>query len=90
MIKLLLTRFWPVFLPVMLYIAWLLLHRHKANKAGQPIPDWRDGPWLWVVASSLVLAILGFLSLGVMQGSHTGGYTPPHVENGTIVPGSVE
>lgn len=91
MLRLLLLRFWPVLIPLLLYILWLALRRRRARKNEEDIPGWLDGPWMWAVAASFILLILGFLILGIWgEGADIGQYTPARVENGRIIDGSIE
>ena len=84
-----LLRFWPVLIPLIIYLIWMLRVRRKARKAGEPIPHFREGPWFWAVVASMALGILIFLFFGLSHESVKGEYTPPHMENGKIVPGQV-
>lgn len=83
-------RFWPAFIPLIIY--WLWYH-HVCRQAlimGQPKPRFRDGPWYWAVLSSLLIAAGCFLFLGASHESEKGIYVPPHMEGGTLVPGHIE
>ena len=86
MIKLLLTKFWPAFIPIGLYLLWLFLKKRKAKKNGDNVPTWRDGPWLYAVIASLLIVIVGFLILALMQetGEETS-YTPKRFEGGVLM-----
>lgn len=90
MIRLILLRFWPVFLPLLIYIAWHRLRVRTAVKRGLPVPRFRDGPLYWTVLSSLGIAILCFLWMGAHIESEKGDYVPPAMKDGVIVPGHVE
>ena len=82
-------RFWPVLIPLLVYLVWHLHTRNKARKAGEPEPRFRDGPWYWIVLASLGIAMLCFLALSVSMSGGKGEYTPAHMEGGTLVPGRV-
>lgn len=91
MLRLLVTRFWPALVPVLLYVAWLWYARRKAAKAGEAQPGFFDGPWLWAVMASLLLCIGGFIVLGLTQGGlEEGDYVPAKLVDGKIVPSHVE
>lgn len=91
MLKLLITRFWPVLVPILLYVAWLWYVRRKAAKAGETQPTFFDGPWLWAVMASLLLCIGGFIMLGLTQeGLSEGHYVPAKLVGGKIMPGHAE
>jgi hypothetical protein len=66
---------------------WLALARRKARKNGDAIPKFFDGPWLWPVLASLILAISGFIYMGITaSGLSEGHYVPAKVVDGRIVP----
>jgi hypothetical protein len=93
MLKLIVTRFWPVLLPLCIYLAWLWLARRKARKHGHGEPGFFDGPWLLAVVASLLLLILAFVMLGVSSSADAvteGRYVPARVVNGEIVPAHIE
>jgi len=82
-----LFRFWPVLVPLLIYWLWHLSVARRAVKAGLPAPHFREGPWYWAVLASLLTGIVCFLLLGASSEGMTGEYVPPHMENGTLVPG---
>jgi hypothetical protein len=85
-----LFRFWPVLIPLLVYVLWFEIVGRKAVKAGQAKPLFREGPWYWLVISMLGTALACFVLLGASIENHQGKYTPPHMENGVMVPGIVE
>lgn len=91
MLSLLLFRFWPVLVPLIVYWLWLKHVGRKATIAGQPVLKFRDGPWYWAVLASLLTAAACFVLLGVQAtAGGKGEYVPPHMQNGELVPGHVE
>jgi hypothetical protein len=90
MLRLLLFRFWPIWIPLIIYWLWWRWVGRKATIDGKSTMRFRDGPWYWAVISSLVIAVLCFVLFGetAIQGGK-GNYTPPHMENGALVPGKV-
>ncbi len=91
MIKLLITKFWPAFIPILLYLLWLYVRRRKAKKQGEEVPGWRDGPWAYAVIASLLLLIGGFIYLALSADSNREtGYTPKRYEGGKLIPESLE
>ena len=85
-----LMRFWPVLIPFVVYIIWLRRVGSKATIDGKPVLRFRDGPWYWVVLSSLLIGIGCLLLLGSSEENQKGDYVPPHMKDGKMVPGSVE
>lgn len=84
-----LFRFWPVLVPLLVYWLWLRVVGRKAVAAGKPAPLFVEGPWYWMVISSLVIAIICFILLGSASEGEKGQYEPPHMENGQVIPGHV-
>jgi len=89
MIRLILFRFWPAFLPLIIYIVWHRIAVRRARKLSQPVPHFRDGPIYWMVISSLLIAALCFAVMGFELETQKGEYTPPTMQNGKIIPGHV-
>lgn len=85
-----LFRFWPVLLPIIAFLMWMILVRSKAKKAGAPLPRFRDGPWFSAVMASFAIGFMLFLVLGLSHDEQRGAYSPPRVENGKMIPGRVE
>lgn len=83
-------RFWPVLIPLLVYAIWMRNMRARARKTGEPIPDFRDGPWFWALIASLSIAVIIFLFLGLGHEENRGTYVPPHMENGKIIPGEIK
>ncbi len=88
--SLFLFRFWPVVIPLVVYWLWLETARRKARKTGAPVPLFRDGPWYWIIFSTLSIAVLCFLFLASGLHENKGNYVPPHMEGGKLLPGHVE
>ena len=84
-----LLRFWPVFIPIIIYIIWLYRVGRKATIDGKPIMRFRDGPWYQAVLASLLIGIGCLLVLGVSVEGGKGEYVPPHMKNGEMIPGRV-
>ena len=64
MLRVLLTVILPILLPILLYAGYIALMRRRAQAAGQEtLPEWHEGPWLWLVlAGSLLLVALSPLA----------------------------
>jgi hypothetical protein len=87
---LVILRFWPVLIPLIVYWLWIRNVRRKALAAGKSAPLFREGPWYWAVLASLLTAALCFVLLGLSEKPVKGDYVPPHLENGKIIPGHTE
>ncbi len=85
-----LFRFWPVLIPLLVYLLWYWNTGRKAVKAGKEKPKFRDGPWFWIVLSSLAIGFGCFIFLGATIEGTKGNYEPPHMENGVLVPGKIK
>jgi hypothetical protein len=82
----------PIVLPTMIYVAWLMAERRRAEApGGAAMRQWKDAPWLWLVALGVFFAILVALATALIGGESTEGvYVPPRLKDGEIVPGHVE
>lgn len=87
--SLFLFRFWPVLIPLAVYLLWWETVARKAVREGRPRPHFREGPLFRLVLAMLVVAILCFLFLGARMDEVKGEYVPPHMENGVMVPGQI-
>jgi H+/Cl- antiporter ClcA len=86
MLKLLLLRFWPIWLPLALYLLWWYVQLLRAKRRDDVAPRLQDGPWLWTVMASLGMAIIMFLWLGLsMEATPSGNYQPAQNVGGDIV-----
>lgn len=87
-----LLELWPVLLPLLAYVLWHLRKRRKARKAGEPLPRLREGPWVWAVLAAIGVGVVLLLGWGFSLEPQpmSRGYTPPHWEDGKMIPGSVE
>jgi uncharacterized iron-regulated membrane protein len=91
MIRILLTFVVPLVLPFVLYAVWGWLKRRHAVARGEPPPELKGPPILWLGASGLILVGLVLAGLSLQRGQGTvGSYAPPRVENGKIVPGTMK
>lgn len=87
----LLLKLWPVLIPVVLYLAWHAYAKAKAKREGKTPPTLREGPWIWIIASMLAIAVILLLSLGLStKPSNDGTYVPAHLEDGKLIPGKME
>jgi hypothetical protein len=73
-------------LPFVLYAAFLLVRTQLPFVRDA----WGDATLVRLTAAGLVLAILGFVVLGLFGDRHLGAYRPAHIENGRVVPGHMD
>lgn len=75
-------------LPFLLYMAWIKLVKNQTIPVGK---EWNDAPLMWLVSAGAVLFFVGLLMTRYLSvGDIEGGYVPPHVIDGQIVPGTQE
>ena len=79
MTRILLEYLLPLLAPTILYFLWM---RFAANPQQQ-----RETPWLWLAAAGLVLTVVMLAAFELGGGNKNDLYVPPHIENGTLVPG---
>lgn len=88
MIKLVLTKFWFVFLPIIFYFVWVFIMTRRAKDGGAIAEHIRKGLLFWAIMLSFGLLFGCFLWLGFTQETKTEGrYVPPSVVDGRVVPG---
>ncbi|HEX2113636.1 MAG TPA: DUF6111 family protein [Alphaproteobacteria bacterium] len=92
MLRVLLEYIVPIVLPSLLYLAWIAYENRRIARGGEGVlRRWQEGPWAWLFAAGVVLAVAGTLMLSLLRGyGIEGQYVPPRVEDGRIVPGHVE
>ena len=79
MMRILLEYILPLLAPTILYFLWM---RFAANPQQQ-----RETPWLWLAAAGLLFAVVILAAFELGGGNKNDLYVPPHMENGTLVPG---
>ena len=91
MLRVLFEYIVPMALPTAVYLLWLAWQRRRAAGAGTRVPDWQEGPWLWLIGAGLALTIAAMVATalyaGYAPGSH---YVPAATKDGRIVPGHFE
>ncbi len=82
----------PILLPFLVYGAWLVLSRRKAQLAGEDAEhEWREAPWTWLLIAGLGLLIASLVGLALVEGDPRGKtYVPPQFIDGEIVPARTE
>ncbi len=91
MVRILMFRLWPAFIPLILYVLWMLYRRYMAKKHGLALPAYRDGPWMLAVGASLILGMLSFMMLGLLSPGNEGmDYTPTRMKDGQLIQGGFD
>ena len=82
--------FWPVLIPITLYVLWFLWARHEVEEGQDPL-KWTEGPWLITLVATFLIALLCFIPIirhkVVFKGDS---YVPARYEDGKLVPGKIE
>lgn len=85
-----LFRFYPVLLPLIVYLLWFYLVRQRARKKGGEPPKFSDAPVFLLLMSSFIIAIICFLFLALsIDSGSKGNYEPPHMEGEKLIPAQV-
>ena len=77
MFRLILIRFWWIFVPLFVYLLFTIMGRSKARKAGETIKPLISAALFWVIISTILLAMIGFIALGMSNKNGGGDYSPP-------------
>jgi len=88
MIKLI-TKLWPVFIPIVLYFVWFLFFRKKKDKNSQ-LSKTEERVWIITLVASIavVFAYIIFI-LVTTEGGMVGEYTPAEFKGGKVVPAKI-
>ncbi len=91
MVRILLTYVVPLLLPSAIYFVWGWYRTRYVAQHGGEAPQLERGPWALLFFIGAVLTLASFAATALMQGSDAGSvYTPPHLENGKLIPGHLE
>ncbi len=82
-------KFWPVWVPLFVYLSWYAGACLRAGRTGAQIPTLKDGPWPVTLVVTLVIVIVMFIYLGMETESEKGRYVPARLQDGELVPGYV-
>jgi hypothetical protein len=91
MIRVVFTYIVPLLLPSAIYFAWGWYRtRYVAQHAGEA-PKLERGPYALLLFLGAVLTLASLAATALMQGADPNSvYTPPHLENGKVVPGRMD
>jgi hypothetical protein len=85
-----LFELWPVILPLLVYLLWYWRLSRRCRKDGTCPPRLREGPWKMAVLASILIAVVLLLLWGLSADERRASdYTPPHLQDGRVVPGKV-
>lgn len=84
-----LVELWPALLPLLAFFILMMMRRNRAAAAGEPRPQFREGPWFKAVLISAAIATLLLIYAGISAPAVKGDYAPPHLEDGKLVPGKI-
>ena len=87
-LSLIITKFWPVLIPLVLYIIWLLYKKKKTKGAGTPIVE--DKVFNYVIVAMIIILLTGFafIVLNIKKEDKT--YVPMRYEDNKLIPGEVK
>ncbi|KQO66747.1 MULTISPECIES: DUF6111 family protein [unclassified Methylobacterium] len=68
--------------PFLLYALYLAVRGRRPDHG----VHW-DGQAFRLTLAGIVLVVLSLVATGLFSERHRGGYVPPHLENGQVVPG---
>lgn len=89
MIKTIIIKFWPVFIPIILYFVWFLFFRNK-KEASDKVSKLESKLWSLALITSLIIAIVTIIVLALsMESNKDSIYTPPKLDNGKVIPGKI-
>jgi hypothetical protein len=89
MTRILIQYLLPLLLPTLLYFLWVIVWRRR--KKSKEAVSLANGPWFWLILAGFALMVSTLSYIAFSGGSPPGGvYTPPHYEDGKVIPGKVE
>lgn len=87
MVRIVIENILLFFLPMAIYVTYVLLTRKPDSKAG--VLD--DAPFVWLMFAGTLLVIVVLVFFGSTSGGRPGqSYVPPVLKDGRIEPGHLE
>ena len=91
MLRMIFVEFWPIIIPALLYVGYMLLIRSKARKNEEEIPAFLKGHMFWVAVATIIMGIICFVVLGMSKQPGDGHYKPATMnDSGKVTEGKVE
>ena len=91
MFRIVITYIVPFLLPSAIYLAWGWYRGRYVTTHDGEAPKLEKGPWPLLLFLGAVLTLASLAATALMGGSGAGSvYTPPHLENGKMVPGRMD
>ncbi len=88
MSRILLNYLLPFLVPLVVYLVWARLSGRRRGKDAISLNE--EGPWFWGLFAGFFLMTAGLVWLALANNGPTEGiYQAPHIENGKIVPGTI-
>lgn len=91
MLRVLLLKLWPVFIPLGFYLLWRFILSRRTTTQRRIAEHIEESLLFWAVLTSLALLIGSLIWWGMNQETdqRSGQYMPPKVVDGELVPGHV-
>ena len=78
----------PLLTPLVLYLVWMYVLRHRSKARGDALPTVERGAVFWSIVTGFALMIAGLVIVALTSGEApgTGEYISPRLEGGKIIP----
>ena len=78
----------PLLTPLVLYLVWVYVLRHRSKARGDELPTVESGAVFWSIVTGFLLMIAGLVMVALTSGEApgTGAYISPRLEGGKIIP----
>ena len=78
----------PLLTPLVLYLVWVYVLRHRSKARGDELPTVESGALFWSIVTGFALMIAGLVIVALTSGEApgTGEYISPRLEGGKIIP----
>ena len=91
MFRVVITYIVPFLFPAAIYFAWAWYRGRYVASHGGEAPKLESGPWPLLLFLGAMLTLASLAVTALTRGSNAGAaYTPPHLENGQVVPGHMD